>query len=415
MNKAPAPIDGPIGQSLWKQADRVLPGGGIYLTRSARFAGNGVQLGFIAQAEGCRVVDSDGRVYIDFLCANGPNILGYRHPEVEAVAQKQWTQADAASYLPPALVELATKLLDAFPEMGWAVPAKNGSDVIALAIRVARAATGRDKIAVFRMAYHGFIPELVPLGTGVPPKARADVVSVPYNDITALVAAFNNNQFAAVVLNPLDQNPGMDTTDPTPEFCSTIKSLCAEHGTMLIFDDVRSGFRLNPKGSHIPLNLYPDLICLGKALGNGYAISALLGKEELRSAAQSLMFTASHAFGAVALAAATMVLEIYYRDNIFDALWKAGTKLRNGLLEAADQAGHRIKYTGPPTSPTLLFDGDDPQLTTGKRFSLEAARRGVIFHPSLNWFICAAHDDKSIDEALAAARKAFAATPAIYG
>ena len=115
-------VDGPRARALWSRADRALPGGGIYLTRSARFAGEDVQPGFIASAEGCRVTDVDGRRYVDFLCANGPNLLGYRHPEVEAAVREQAARVDSASYFPPALVDLAEKLVARTPPMAWAVP-----------------------------------------------------------------------------------------------------------------------------------------------------------------------------------------------------------------------------------------------------------------------------------------------------
>ncbi|MDX1648347.1 MAG: aminotransferase class III-fold pyridoxal phosphate-dependent enzyme [Myxococcota bacterium] len=405
-------VDGPEGRAWWARADRALPGGGVYLTRSARFAGAGVQPGFIASAEGCRVTDVDGRRYLDFLCANGPVLLGYRHPEVEEAARRQAARADAASYFPPALVELAEALVTRFPGMAWAVPAKNGSDVVSLGVRAARAATGRDLVVRFERAYHGFDPEWVPGGGGVPAAHRACTRTVAWDDAEALdrLARDEGDALAAVVMNPLDQNPGMDTRAPSPELLRAVEALRARTGALLVLDDVRHGFRLDPRGSHAALGLAPDLLCLGKGLGNGYAVSALLGTEALRPAAASLVFTASHVFGAVALRAACATLAVYDRDDAFAAITRAGRRLREGLLGAAKAAGQRVRITGPPAMPTLLFE-DDPGLARGRRFAREAARRGALFHPSLNGFLSAAHDDAAIDEAVAIAEEAFRATP----
>ena len=132
------PMDRPNGRDLWSRADAVLPGGGAYFTRSADMAGRGVLPGFIAAAQGCTVTDVDGRSYVDWVCANGPNLLGYRHPEVEAAVADELTRALTASLLPPALVEVVERLVARFPPMAWGVVAKNGSEVVALAARVAR-------------------------------------------------------------------------------------------------------------------------------------------------------------------------------------------------------------------------------------------------------------------------------------
>jgi glutamate-1-semialdehyde 2,1-aminomutase len=181
-------------------------------------------------------------------------------------------------------------------------------------------------------------------------------------------------------------------------------------GSPLVFDDIRAGFRMHASGSHVALGVQPDLICLGKALGNGYAVSALLGTEELRAAARSIMFTASFAFDAIALRAAVATLEVYGRDDAFARIHRAGERLRDGLMSAAKNTSHRIRYTGPPTMPTLLFE-DDPNLDRGRRFSLEAATRGALFHPNLNWFLNASHDDAAVNEAVSIAEEAFRATP----
>jgi glutamate-1-semialdehyde 2,1-aminomutase len=405
-------VDGLEARALWQRADRAMPGGGIYLSRSARFAGNDVQPGFIASAEGCRVTDVDGRTYVDFLCANGPILLGYRHPEVEEAARRQAEQADSASYFPPALVDLSELLVERTPGMSWAVPAKNGSDVLGLAARVARVATGSETIVLFDRAYHGFGSEFSLGPAGVPSATLSKLVRVPWNDCRALERVVRNQSedLAAIVLNPLDQNPGMDTVPPSPDWLAAIEAARGRTGALLVVDDVRTGLRLASGPSHPKIGVDPDLVCLGKPLGNGYPVSALLGTEALRASAQKINFTATFFFTATALRAAEATLKVYERDAAFASLWRAGERLRAGILAAAKKTGHRIRYSGPASMPTLLFD-DDPRLLRGRQFSREAALRGALFHPNLNWFLNAAHDDRAIDEAIQIAEAAFAATP----
>ena len=406
-------VDGPAGRALWDRADRVLPGGGIYLTRSADLAGRGTLPGFVAAAEGCRVTDVDGRTYLDLLCANGPNLLGYHHPEVEEAAARQAARATSASMFPPVLVEVVERLVARFPPMAWGVVGKNGSEVVSLAARVARHHTGRRGLVAFRSAYHGNDPELALLpGSGPLADAVADVHRVPWGDPDALVdlAAAHAHELAGVLVNPLDQNPGQPTVDLGADQVAAIHEVRARHGLVVVLDDVRHGFRLHPDGSHHASGLEPDLVCLGKALGNGHAISAVLGREDLRPAARRVLFTSTYMFEAPPMAAAMAAVEVYDRDGVFDHLVAVGERLRAGLLAAAADAGHAVSVTGPPAMPTLVFD-DDPGAQRGRAFARAAAERGAILHPLLNWFLSGAHTAADVDEVVAIAADAFAATP----
>lgn len=407
------PIDGPNGQALWARADRVLPGGGIYFSRSADFAGRGVLPGFIAAAEGCRIVDVDGRSYIDYLCANGPNILGYRHPEIEAAARRQAAQQTSASLFPPLLVEVVERLVQRVTGMSFGVVAKNGSEVVSLGARIARQFTGRRSVVTFQRAYHGNDPELaVRPPPGPLADATRDVVRLPWNDPQALLdhAARQGDHTAAIVLNPLDQNPGLETREADVDFVSAIETVRARHGVQLVFDDVRHGFRLHPEGSHHLLALTPDVSTFGKALGNGYAISALVGREHLRAAARKIFYTSTYMFESPPMAAALAMLEVYDRDDVFAHIVRMGERLRDGLTRAAEAAGHAISYTGPVTMPTLLLQ-NDPGGARLKRFARAAAERGAILHPTLNWNLSGAHTAADIDATIEIAAAAFADTP----
>jgi glutamate-1-semialdehyde 2,1-aminomutase len=407
------PIDGPRGTALWERADRVLPGGGIYRSRSADLAGRGVIPGFISAADGCRVTDADGRSYIDYLAANGPNLLGYRHPEVEAAAEAQRQTLTTASLFPPALVEVVESLVERFPPMAWGAVAKNGSEVVSLGVRVARQHTQRGRIVAFTQAYHGNDPELAVAPRPGPARATVERVDrLAWNDAASLVehARSCGDDVAAILLNPLDQNPGQPTVDPTAEFLSAVEAVREHHGMLIILDDVRHGFRLHPDGSHEFLKIQPDLLAMGKALGNGYAVSALLGLEELRPAARKIFFTSTYMFEAPPMHAAMATLAIYDRDRVFEHMNARGEQLREGIVAAAAATDHQISYSGPSTMPTLVFS-DDPDVTLGRRFSREAAERGAILHPTLNWNLTAAHTSADIEQTIEIVAAAMAATP----
>jgi len=406
-------IDGAAGEALWARADRVLPGGGVYLSRSADSAGRGTLPGFIRAAKGCRITDVDGRSYIDFLCANGPNLLGYRHPEVEEAARRQATMMTSASLFPAALVDVVEVLVDRFDGMDWGVVAKNGSEVVALGVRVARQHHQRPLVVCFTKAYHGNDPELAPSpAEGVATERTRDVLRVPWNDPQALaaVAEEHTGQIAAIVMNPIDQNPFEPTLDASDEFLKMIGQVQQRDGALLLLDDVRHGFRMHPLGSHRALGVQPDLIALGKGLGNGYSISALLGSEELRTAAQANLFTSTYMFETPPMRAAIATLAVYDRDDAFAALTSAGEQLRDGLLEAAAAAGHTINYSGPVAVPMMRFD-NDPGAIRQATFARHAADLGAVFHPFLNWFLSAAHTNADIDEAIEIATEAFRLTP----
>lgn len=408
----PNPVDGPIGRGLWQRADRVLPGGAIYRSRSADMAGRGVLPGFIVAAEGCRVTDADGCTYVDFLGANGPNLLGYRHPEIEAAADALRARLTSASLFPPSLVEVVERILATWSDMDWGLVAKNGSEVVSLAARVARQHTERMELVAFDLAYHGSDPELA-VGTPAGPLATltGDVARLRWNDPQQLLDHLDRHgdDTAAILLNPIDQRPAVHTTDPTDDFVRAIQTARERWGLMLVLDDVRHGFRLHPLGSHHRLGLHPDLIAIGKALGNGHSISALLGTEALRPAARRIMFTSTHVFEAAPMAAAIATLDVYERDGVFDHLTEMGERLCQGLVGVARDAGHEVTISGPPTMPTMSFD-DDPGWKRGRSFSRAAAGAGAIFHPFLNWNLSAAHTASDIDTALDCARVAFETT-----
>jgi glutamate-1-semialdehyde 2,1-aminomutase len=394
---------------MFERAERVIPGG-VYGTRSPRFATFGDFPVFIRSAQGCRITDVDGNEYVDLMCAFGPIILGYNHPTVEQAVSDQEERGNTFTFAADRTLELAETLIARFPFADWAMFGKNGSDVTTLATRIARANTRRMKILVAAGAYHGFDPWTVPGGFGVPPAHRSELDQFVWNDVSSVHACFDRNKgdIAAVMICPIKHDAMHDIEFPSQEFLVAIQERIADERALLIIDDIRCVFRLHSSGaSHMNLGLTPDLVCFGKAIGNGHPISVLVGREELRQTAGSAYFSATHFFAAAPMAAALATMAAYDAEGAHEQIQSAGHMLREGMTTAAKRAGVGIRYTGPPAMPNLLFE-DDPGFQRIRRFAGLAARRGVILHPSHNGFVSAAHAPADIAQAVAVAEECFA-------
>ncbi|MEM9622994.1 MAG: aminotransferase class III-fold pyridoxal phosphate-dependent enzyme [Pseudomonadota bacterium] len=391
-----------------------MPGGGVYFTRSARFAGQDVLPGFITQAQGCRITDADGRSYLDFNCGNGPNLLGYCHPEVDKAAATQAAKMDLASFFPEAMPAYAERLLQWGSDFDWTIFTKNGSDSTNLALRIMRAARQRPLVVLFKAAYHGFGVEISLSHEAPFDEEQKNILRVPWNDSEALLGLLDQygDQIAGLMINPLDQSPLRETVGVSSDMVQAIHTFREQTGAVVALDDVRNGFRLHPQGSHVHMGLQPDLLCLGKAMANGYATSAVLGTDALRDSAASIRFTATYMFSAVTFQAGIATLDVYEREQVFDHISRMGQLLVDGIVSAGQAAGHEdIIMSGPPTMPTLLM-GNDPKARRARIFARHAARLGAVFHPTLNWFLSFAHQPADIEEALDIAQEAFRQTPA---
>jgi glutamate-1-semialdehyde 2,1-aminomutase len=201
---------------------------------------------------------------------------------------------------------------------------------------------------------------------------------------------------------------------PAPGFPEAVRALCDQEGIVLVLDDVRAGFGLNLGGSWEPYGVRPDLICYSKAIANGYPLAAGLGREELRSAAESIFFTGTYWAGAVAMAAAMATINTLREEGGIEQMRAMGQRLRDGLEQQACSLGIPITQSGPPAIPFLTF-GDDPTFEKSRVFAGEAARRGVFLHPHHNWFLMAAHTERDIDQTLAVTEEAFKIVKAQFG
>jgi glutamate-1-semialdehyde 2,1-aminomutase len=221
------------------------------------------------------------------------------------------------------------------------------------------------------------------------------------------VAAENRGDVAALILCPFRHDAFHDSEMPAPGFHQAVRQLCDQEGIVLVLDDIRAGFRLHLGGSGELLGLRPDLTCYCKAIANGYPLSAGLGREELRQAAQSVFFTGSYWTATVPMAASIATINTLRQEGGIQQMEAMGTRLRRGLDQQASSLGLAIKQTGPPAIPFMTFDADGGSFQRNRVFCAECSRRGVFFHPHHNWFLSAAHTEADIDQALAVAEVAF--------
>jgi glutamate-1-semialdehyde 2,1-aminomutase len=400
---------------LFDRACEVIPGG-IYGHAAPALVVPRASPYYAKRAQGCRYWDVDGNEFIDFLCGYGPIVLGYQHPEVEEAVDRQRRDGDCFNHPGPVMVDLAEKLVDMIDFADWVVFGKNGSDMTNWAIQVAREHTLRKKIFMIEGAYHGIGTWCTPGTGGLLEEDRQHIHSFRWNDADSfdeLLRRFGSDA-AGVIITPYHHPLFRDSELPRNGFLQSIQRKCREHGIVLILDDIRAGFRLHLGGSHRYFGFEPDMSCYSKAMGNGYGISATVGRDALRKAASRVFLTGGFWNGAVAMTAALATIRILERDNVPQRLHDVGLSLCAGLREKAANHGLQIGVSGPPALPFMTF-ANESNLHRSQHFALETVSRGVFFHPHHNWFLCAAHGPSDIDQALDVANEAFASVKKTFG
>lgn len=346
-------------------------------------------------AEGARFLDVDGNEYIDFMCAYGPMILGYRNPVVDDAFQAQMALADTCSLASPVMVELAEYLVDMIPIADWAYFAKNGADATNMAVLIARAATGRRKVIAIDKGYHGASPWMqAPERAGIEAGDHVDVIRIPWNDTGSLQQALTayGDQVAAFISSPYHHPVFQDNELPVPGYWDEVHRLLRQHGVVSICDDVRTGFRAHLGGSNEYFGYKPDLSCYSKAIANGYAIAAVVGSDALKDAASNVFQTGSFWFSAGPMAAALACLQELRRIDAPDRILNTGKKWVDGLADIATRHGYELIATGLPSMPYLRVEHEN-----GSEFHQalcgECVRRGLFLASHHNLFVSAAHNE----------------------
>lgn len=405
---APPALANSVDTALRVRARQVIPGGLWGHLNAANLPEGYPQ--FFARGDGCRVIDVDGREFIDFMCSWGPIVLGHHHPAVEDAARRQAALGDTLNGPAPVLVELAERMVDLVPHADWCLFEKNGGDATTAAVTIARAGTGRKKLLVARGSYHGAVPWCTPSLAGVTAEDRAHILHYDYNDIASLETAADQAgaDLAGILVTAFRHDMARALELPDPAFARRMRELCDAADAALILDDVRAGFRLHLGGSWETIGVAPDLAAYSKAIANGYPLGAITGRDRWREAATKIFTTGSFWCEAVPMAAALATITELKRVDGPAVMARMGQRLRHGLDKRAAKHGLAISQSGPPQMPLMLF-ADDAGFAKGSTFCSAALKAGAYFHPKHNMFLSCAHTEADIDRALDAADEGFAA------
>jgi glutamate-1-semialdehyde aminotransferase/spore coat polysaccharide biosynthesis protein SpsF (cytidylyltransferase family)/predicted dehydrogenase len=386
-------------KAWFERASKTIPGSSQTFSKGANQHVQGVAPMFLAKGKGCRVWDVDGNEYIDYIQGLLPNILGYAHEELNQAVAEQLGQGHSFSLPHPLEVELAERLVRLIPCAEKVRFGKNGSDATSGAVRAARAFTGRERIAC--CGYHGWQDWYIGSTTrnaGVPGAVRALTHPFVYNDLGSLQSLLNDHpgEFAAVIMEPVNFWP------PAGGFLEGVKTLTHEHGALLIFDEICSGFHLGLGGAQKKFGVTPDLACFGKAMGNGFPISCVVGRADAMKVFEEIFFSFTFGGEVASMAAALKVLEVLETTDALGRIEANGRVLQDGLNVLAKEAGlqDHIRCIGYPSWSLIKFldaDGKD-SLMVRSLFTQECVKRGVLLLATHN--MTAAHDPLAVEQTL---------------
>ena len=392
---------------LFTKAQELIPGGifGHY-----KFAVREEGPKFFSKAKDAYFWDVDGNKYIDLICGWGPMILGYNYPKIDKAAQTQYDLGNTVSVASPVMIELAESLTNMIDIADWALFGKNGGDSTQLAVMVARAETGKTKILKIKNGYHGANGWMQNSSNpGIIDSDSEEVLSIEWNsieDFDQMISSFGS-EIACFISSPYDHPTSKDSSLPENGYWEHIQKKCEENNIVLIVDDVRTGFRIDLKGSHNAFGFSPDLVCLGKAMANGYPISALVGKDSLKDAANKVYFSGTQFFNSAPMAASKATLDELQEVNAIEIMNANGEKLKQGLVSAGEKFGFKMKVSGVPSMP--YFRIEDQNKDFHIKWTDECLSRGVYLTSYHNHFLSFAHGETEIDEIVRIASEAFEA------
>lgn len=366
-------------EELHERALRTIPLGTQTFSKSKTQYPFGVSPYFIARGEGCRVWDVDGNEYIDLVNSLAAVTLGYNDKDVTAAVQAQLAQGTIFSLPHPLEIDVSEKIAEMVPCAQQVRFGKNGSDATSGAIRLARAYTGRDRVAV--CGYHGWQDWYIGSTTrnrGVPQAVRDLTHGFAYNDVESLQALFRQypKQFAAVILEP------MNVTPPKSGFLEALQAVTREHGALLVFDETITGFRFAKGGAQEYFGVTPDLATFGKGLANGYPVAALAGRREYMQLLDEIFFSFTFGGETLSLAAALATLNKLQTQPVIETMWRRGKSLVDGLSRLIEKHGvsNLIQLGGYPVWSFVIFQDLAPytQHEVKTLFLQEMFRRGIL-------------------------------------
>lgn len=398
-------------QQLFKEALGLVPGGVLGARKPGDFIEGEYPI-FIESGKGCRLIDVDGNEFIDYLCGYGPIILGYREPELDEAVYAQVRDKGFCFTLTQKFQnQLAAKIRELVPCSELSIFLKTGSDATSAAVRISRAHTG--KLKVMRCGYHGWHDWCVEMKGGIPPKFYEDVYGFPYNDLAALEAlmAEHGDDTAAIIMTPFGHPNHEAMQVPAPGFLEGARALADKYGAVLIYDEIRTGFRLSMGGAQKLYGVTPDLTVLGKAIANGYPISLVTGKEEVMMSASSKLFISSTFFpNSTGYVAALKTIEIMERDKVLANIWAKGQRFFDGQKALIDKYDVGAELTGVAPMSYITFAKDESGSYKGKRldFYTQLIRKKFFFSPFHHGYINFRHTEEDLQVTLAAIEECLA-------
>ena len=362
-------VDMSKGQKLWRRAKKIIPGGNMLLSKRAEMFAPDQWPAYFSKAKGCEVWDLDGNKFVDMsLMGIGTNTLGYGHDEVDTVVTECIQNGNLSTLNAAEEVYLAEKLVELHPWADMVRYARSGGEANAIAVRIARAASGRDKVAI--CGYHGWhdwylsanlgedeslsnhlLPGLEP--NGVPKSLRGSVLPFNYNDLQALKKIVSENEIGVIKMDAV-RNKG-----PENDFLQKVRKLATDNNIVLIFDECTSGFRETFGGLHKKYNIEPDIAIFGKTLGNGYAVTATIGRKEIMEAAQGTFISSTFWTERIGSVAALKTLEVMEREKSWEYITSMGLAVRAGWQGLADLHGLSIEHWGLPSLTGFTFQSDN--------------------------------------------------------
>lgn len=424
-------------QQLFKEAVELIPGGVNSPVRAFKAVGDFPV--FIEKGEGSKLYDVDGNEFVDYICSWGPLLLGHQPASVTAAVQDALLKGSTFG-APTALeVEIAKMIVDAVPSVEMVRMVNSGTEATMSAIRLARGYTKRNKLIKFEGCYHGHADHLlikagsgaltfgVPSSPGVPESIASETLTATYNNLDSVKNLFEQypDQIAAVIVEPIAGNMGL--VPPAEGFLEGLREVTKEHGALLIFDEVISGFRASYGGAQKVFDVMPDLTCLGKIIGGGLPVGAYGGRREIMEhvAPVGPVYQAGTLSGnPVAMAAGIAALTELAKPGVYEMVEGKAKKLADGLRAAAEKAGVKVAVNHSASLLTVFFT-EQPVDNYAAAMSSDTAKFKVFFQSMLNqgiylppsqfecWFVSLAHSDEDLAKTLAAAETAFAAVAAM--
>jgi glutamate-1-semialdehyde 2,1-aminomutase len=403
------------GSDLWKRAKELIPGGSMLLSKRAEMYLPEGWPAYFDRTEGCAIWDLDGNKYLDLgFMGVGTNILGYSHPKVDEAVKRTVDKGNLSTLNAPEEVYLAEALIELHPWAAMARFARSGGEACAIAVRIGRAASGKDKVAF--CGYHGWhdwylaanlgeddsldghlIPGLEP--NGVPRALQGTSIPFQFNDLDALKNILENDDQVGVIYMEVQRSE-----PPAPGFLEGVRELATKHGAVLIFDECTSGFRRTLGGLHLHYGVDPDIATFGKTLGNGYAITAIIGRASVMEAAQTTFISSTFWTERIGPTAALATLEVMREENATQRVHEIGTDVQDRWSTAAEGAGLQISTGGLPALANFTVHGLDP-LAVKTFITAQMLEQGYLAGPNL--YASIAHTDAILDDYIAALTPVF--------